>query len=245
MFFFSGLFLFVLSSSRKRTILLPVPSRLVLPVEKNDCSGNESEFVVDLYTDPAGNEESWVLEKLDGDTGVWEEVFRNTLDACYCNLYVNRLCLEPSETYRWTYYHSGGDGCRLAILCTYTVTLNGGILLEDSPFGYEISVSFVTPADPDTGETVFLSESPSGSPTGTPTAFGCTDLKGYVPVDDTDGNPVDITCRGIRRKIRQSGRGDTGGVWACNRSLTDGSGGIVADRCRDLCSPYGVGPCAP
>ena len=188
-----------------------------------DCDGDR--LVIKVVTDRYPSETSWVLELKDAITGEYSTTAENGLTRLYAT-YVDVFCLESGRSYRWTLTDTYGDGMSCegyydpgpGLCGTYSLTLNGEEIVSTGVFEYEV-VKEIGPVE-------------------------CVDEPGFLTADfPNESSPSRGTCKAVRRGIKLNGRSEANsGAFGCGIDLTDGSG-IVADRCKELCAPYGVGPC--
>ena len=184
-----------------------------------ECDGDT--LKIEVHTDFYPWANSWKLELKDEITGEYSVIRTNDLPQAKTT-YIDYPCLAEGRSYRWTLTDIYGNG----FYC--------------NPFGGK-------PGDDDCG---YYRLTFKGEEIVSPGTFYYHVIKEIGPVECVDYPGTDLIeflfyrarCKGIRRQIRLRGPA-TYGPMTCKMSLTDGSG-IVADKCKETCSVFGVGPCA-
>lgn len=199
--------------------LSPPPS---LRPSVNACDGEDEDLLtVEVRTETYYFQNSWVLETRDdvGSTD-WTEVASNNLPQ-RLTVYSDRVCLEAGRSYRWTFTDTGGNGFvngsgPNSNDAYYRVNLNGEEIVSPGDFECKV-IKEIGPVE-------------------------CVDEKGEHRVTNENGyGDLQYSCRRFENRLKFYGRGGLRTI--CNYPLVDGSG-FLYDKCKVLCAPEGLGPCA-
>ena len=184
-----------------------------------ECGNGGDTLAIIVKTDLYSWGNSWIPELRDETTREWTVVRSNDLPDSYTR-YEDYPCLEDGRLYRWTLRDTYGDGfvCGYNGCGYYHLWFKGELIVTTGTFTHEV-VREIGPVD-------------------------CVDEGPEQHLIDYNGVPTRATCSAIARQIERQDRPDQAGVHGCGLPLTDGSG-KVADKCKETCASYGVGPCAP
>merc|ERR1712194_815488 len=114
----------------------PPPTEAPTPIV---CTDEQSTLVINVNTDFYPQENNWVLERYSGFRQ-FEQIAENPLTVANLD-YVDTVCVESGETYKWTLFDVFGDGlCYQGICGSYSVSLDDVEVASGDAFGNEVSV---------------------------------------------------------------------------------------------------------
>lgn len=103
------------------------------------CQPQQSTLLITVNTDNYPSESRWSLERYDGFQD-YVEIDSNDLRNIQTE-YVDTVCLDPGETYKWTIFDTFGDGlCFRGDCGSYELTVDGSVIAEGDDFGSSLSV---------------------------------------------------------------------------------------------------------
>jgi len=168
------------------------------------CQPQQSTLIITVNTDQYSSESSWTLESYDGFRD-YAEIDSNDLRNQFTE-YVDTVCLDPGETYKWTIFDTFGDGlCYLGVCGSYELTVDGAVIAEGDDFGSSESVVVSGGGCVDNGNQIRIVRPDNGSFKN----LNCVQVNNYLGDNPTQTNQV------------------------CGASVVDG--GTIADYCDDSC----------
>jgi len=178
----------------------PPPTEAPTPIV---CTDEQSTLVINVNTDFYPQENNWVLERYSGFRQ-FEQIAENPLTVANLD-YVDTVCVESGETYKWTLFDVFGDGlCYQGVCGSYSVSLDDVEVASGDAFGNEVSVVVAGGDCVDNGTRIRIIKPDGGNQN-----VNCGQVSGYL-----GNNPSKVNL-------------------ICGLEVLDG--GSLADYCAGTC----------